>query len=123
MSTRRPIFSTRRSNEKIGYIDGENAYDLAGNICCRYSEASGNLTATGTGKVIGHISLEGFFVGLSWIADELFPAMAEVPKPLVTLPVASTAAQPNRPETEHLNSTNADVERALENLRMLLRTK
>jgi hypothetical protein len=123
LSTRRPIFSTIRSNEKIGYIDGDNAYDLAGNICCRYSEASGNLTATGTGKVIGHISLEGFFVGLSWIADELFPAMAEVPKPLVTSPEALIPERSDKSETEPFGSVDADVERALENLRMVLRTK
>ena len=68
-------------NEKIGYIDGDNAYDLAGKLCCRYEEASGNLLDLDTGKVIGHISLEGYFVGLSWIADDLFAALAEASAP------------------------------------------
>ena len=150
MSTRRPIFSRRRSNETIGYINGDNAYDLAGKLRCRYDEASGNLLDLATGKVIGHISLESYFVGLSWIADELFSASAEAsaplasspealvpdqsdkpetaasaeaPAPLMTSSEASTAEQSDKPETEPSVSVDADVERALENLRMVLRTK
>ena len=123
MSAMRPIFSDRSLSEKIGYVEGNNAYDLAGNLRCRYDEASGNLFALDNRKVVGHISLEGRFVGLSWIAEELFPASAETSAPLVTSPATSITDQSNEFATEHLDSTNADVERALENLRMVLKTK
>jgi len=122
LSTRRPIFSTRRPNE-IGHLDGDNAYDLAGKLCCRYEEASGNLLDLDTRKVIGHISLEGYFVGLSWIADKLFPESAEAPAPLEISPEAPTPEQSDKPATEHSGSIDADVERALENLRMVLKTR
>jgi hypothetical protein len=124
LNTKRPIFRIGRPNERIGYIDGGNAYDLAGRLRCNYSEASGNLFSTlDTGKIIGHVSLEGYFVGPSWIADELFRASAEEPVPLLTSPEASTGEQSGEPETEPSGSVDADVERALENLRMVLGTK
>ena len=93
MSARRPIFRDRSLTDKIGYVEGNNAYDLANYLRCRYSEASGNLFALDNRKVVGHVSLEGRFVGLSWIAEELFPASAETGAPLVTSPATTITDQ------------------------------
>jgi hypothetical protein len=123
VTARRPIFRDRSLSEKIGYVEGNNAYDLANNLRCRYDETSGNLFAVDTRKVVGHISLEGRFAGLSWIAEELFPASAEAAALRVTSPATSAVDQPNQLETAHLDSTNPDIERALENLRVVLKTR
>ena len=73
MSERSSIFSAKIEGELIGYVKGCKAFDLFGHERCRYDELSGNLCDLTSGKVVGHVSLEGKFVGLSWRADELFP--------------------------------------------------
>jgi hypothetical protein len=90
MADRKPIFVNKGSHPQIGYIEGNEAFDLSGRRRCIYNAESGNLCDFDTGKIIGHVSLEGFFVGASWIGDELFgqhatrkielPAAAEMPK-------------------------------------------
>lgn len=73
MSGRSPIFSAKVEGELIGYVEGSKAFDKFGHLRCRYDEPSGNLSDLTSGKVVGHVSLEGKYVGLSWRADELFP--------------------------------------------------
>ena len=73
MGERRSIFSARGDGERIGYTEGIEAFDLSGQRCCRYDEQTGNLCDLGNGKIVGHVSLKGRFVGLSRQADELFP--------------------------------------------------
>jgi hypothetical protein len=72
MEERRSIFSARGDGEKIGYIEGAEAFNLSGRRRCRYDEQTGNLRDLAGGKIVGHVSLEGRFIGLSWLADELF---------------------------------------------------
>ena len=90
MAERRPIFVNKGSLPQIGYIEDNEAFDLSGKRRCSYNAESGNLCDFDTEKLVGHVSLAGFFVGASWIADELFgqyapvkddlPAAAEMPK-------------------------------------------
>jgi hypothetical protein len=83
MAERKPIFLHKRSRPQIGYIEGDEVFDLSGNRRCIYNAANGNLADFHTGNIVGHISLQGFFVGTSWIADELFgqhaPAKHDIP--------------------------------------------
>jgi hypothetical protein len=115
LSTRRPIFSSKAINQTIGYFEGGSAYDLSGRLRCRYNEGTGNLSDPLTGKVVGHISLEGRFVGPSWLAAELFPAPATD-----SGLVASSSDQRPGAEKERSDSDNADIERALEMVRVTL---
>jgi len=64
------IFNARGA--QIGYIEGDRAFDLTGRERCNYARATGNLSDLNGEKIVGHISLDGTFVGLSWISDELF---------------------------------------------------
>jgi hypothetical protein len=72
MVERSPIYSAKHRSLKIGYIEASEAFDLSGNKRCNYNPKTGNLLEFDSGKVIGHVSLASFFVGSSWIADELF---------------------------------------------------
>ena len=72
MAERFPIFTAKGDGRQIGYIEGNEAFDLLGRRRCSYNENSGNL-CDDTGQIVGHVSLKGKFVGASWIADELFP--------------------------------------------------
>jgi hypothetical protein len=78
MAERRPIFVNKGSRRQIGYIEDNKAFDLSGRRRCSYNAESGNLCDFDTGKLVGHVSLAGFFVGASWIADELFGQHAPV---------------------------------------------
>ena len=57
---------------QLGYIEGKLAFDLSDRQRCSYAEATGNLCDLNTGKIVGHVSLDGTFVGASWVSDELF---------------------------------------------------
>jgi hypothetical protein len=70
MSDRSLIFSTK--GVQIGYIEGDRAFDLRGMERCKYARATGNLSELNSDKIIGYVSLDGTFVGLSWISGELF---------------------------------------------------
>ena len=72
MEERSSIFSARGDGELIGYIEGAEAFNVSGQRRCRYDGQTGNLRDVGTGEIVGHVSLEGRFVGLSWRADRLF---------------------------------------------------
>src|SRR5262249_42596338 len=73
MTERNPIFSGKIQNQRIGYIVGTEAFDLLGNKRCNYNPRTGNLVTPDGGRTVGHVSLAGYFVGLSWISAELFP--------------------------------------------------
>jgi hypothetical protein len=57
---------------QIGYIEDERAFDLAGRERCKYVRGTSTLTDLNGTKIVGYISLDGTFVGLSWISDQLF---------------------------------------------------
>ena len=57
---------------QVGYIEGSRAFDLKGRERCNYARATGNLYDLKSKKIVGYISLNGTFVGLTWISDELF---------------------------------------------------
>ena len=91
MAERKPIFVNKGSLTQIAYIDGNEAFDLSGIRRCIYNAETGNLYEFDTEKIIGHVSLQGIFVGASWIATELFgqhaagkgdlPNAPEIPPP------------------------------------------
>ena len=75
MAKGRPILSGKIDHQKIGYIEGTEAFDSLGNKRCKYNPSTGNLLELDSGRTIGHVSLAGYFVGSSWIAEELFPQL------------------------------------------------
>jgi hypothetical protein len=109
MVERSPIYSAKHRSLKIGYIEGGEAFDLSGNKRCNYNPKTGNLLEFDSGKVIGHVSLANFFVGSSWIADELFLQFDTNESPLT--PASEMAAGGL---TEALVSS--DAERAFESV-------
>jgi hypothetical protein len=62
----------QREGAQIGYIEADRAFDLTGRERCKYARATGNLSDFNDEKIVGHVSLDGTFVGFSWICDELF---------------------------------------------------
>src|ERR1700677_3958570 len=72
MAKRSPILSAKNDGRQIGYIEGNEVFDLLGRRRASSNGRTGNLCALDSGKIIGHVSLQGNFVGVSWIADELF---------------------------------------------------
>jgi hypothetical protein len=74
MSERRPIFSVKHAGQKIGHIEGDQAFDLFARPCARYDQATGLLRNLSSQLIVGYVSLKGSFVGSSFLAEELFPA-------------------------------------------------
>jgi hypothetical protein len=70
MSDRSLIFNAKGA--QIGYIEADRAFDLTGRERCKYARATGNLAELNSEKIVGYVSLDGTFVGLSWISDDLF---------------------------------------------------
>jgi len=70
MGERNPILG--KGSMQIGYVEGGEAFDLSGRKRCNYSKETGNLFDDSR-KTVGHVSLTGKFVGVSSIADKLFP--------------------------------------------------
>jgi hypothetical protein len=70
MAERRLIFNTK--GFQLGYIEGNAVFDLSGRRRCSYTGATGNLGDFDSGKILGHISLDGTFVGASWLSEDLF---------------------------------------------------
>jgi len=56
---------------QLGYIEGDAAFDFNGTRRCNYAGATGNLCDLKNGNVVGHVSLDGIFVGAYWISHEL----------------------------------------------------
>jgi hypothetical protein len=78
MAERSPIFSTKSDGPQIGYVEGNEAFDMFGRKRCNYSAATGNLSDPDSGKIVGHLSLAGKFVGSTWIADKLFSRSVDI---------------------------------------------
>ena len=93
MVERSPILSAKDDNQEIGYVEGAAAYDLLGNKRCNYNPSTGNLLELDSGRTIGHVSLAGHFLGVSWIADELFPPPGAIGAP-TTSPDETTSDSP-----------------------------
>ena len=74
MRERRPISSTKHAGQKIGYIEGDQAFDLFARPCASYDHATGLLHNLNTQMIVGYVSLKGNFVGSSFVAEELFAA-------------------------------------------------
>ncbi len=72
MADRRPIFGPKGARAQIGYVEANEAFDLSGRLRCIYNAETGNLHDTNSGQIVGHVSLDGNFVGASWLAQELF---------------------------------------------------
>jgi hypothetical protein len=70
MAEHRLIFNAK--GVQLGYLEGNAAFDLSGRQRCNYDGASGNLFDSNNERAIGHISLDGTFVGASWISEDLF---------------------------------------------------
>jgi hypothetical protein len=70
MAERRLIFNAK--GFQLGYVEGDAVFDLNGSRRCSYTGATGNLGDFDSGKILGHISLDGTFVGASWLSDDLF---------------------------------------------------
>jgi hypothetical protein len=45
-----------------------------------------------SGKIVGHVSLAGNFIGLSWLADELFPHLNDQPNIASGTPIKATVS-------------------------------
>jgi len=70
MSDRSPIFNGKGA--QIGYLEGDRAFDLSGRERCSYSPSTGNLSELSDKRIVGYIALDGTFVGLTSISDQLF---------------------------------------------------
>jgi hypothetical protein len=77
MRERRPISSIKQAGQTIGYIEGDQAFDLFARPCASYDEATGRLRNSNTQMIVGYVSLKGSFVGSSFVAEELFPASSQ----------------------------------------------
>jgi hypothetical protein len=44
--------------QRIGHIEGNEAFDLSGEKRCNYNPATGNLCDPNSGKIIGHVTLQ-----------------------------------------------------------------
>jgi hypothetical protein len=139
MAERKPILNARAENQVIGHIEGTEVFDLADNKRCNYNPSTGNLVEPDSGRIIGHVSLAGYFVGESWIADQLFAGRVEKNTP-ISLGAQSDAAvsqvpinslqEPTTDREESLATTrprdatepplSIDAQRALELIRVTL---
>jgi hypothetical protein len=123
MAERRPIFVNKGSLPQIGYIEDNEAFDLSGRRRCSYDAESGNLCDFDTGKLVGHVSLRGFFVGASWIADELFgqhaPGKDDLPA-AAEMPTASLSEERNPATARERAADDSDVAAPEESENVLL---
>jgi len=71
MAERRPIYSAQTAGRQIGYIEGDEAFDLFHRPCAIYDSNTG-LLRDKSNAVVGYVSLADIFVGSSWMARDLF---------------------------------------------------
>jgi hypothetical protein len=111
MAERKPIFVNKGSLTQIAYIDGNEAFDLSGIRRCIYNAETGNLYEFDTDKIIGHVSLQGMFVGASWIAAELFGQHAAGKGDLPSAPEMppASSSEDRRSTTAAGHTANNDV--------------
>ena len=50
MAEHSPIFSAKEDGKQIGYIEGNEAFDLLGKQRCSYNAGTGNLSDLNSGK-------------------------------------------------------------------------
>ena len=103
MAERRPIFST--TGDHIGYTEGDAAFDLFDRQRCIYNAATGNLSDSTTGKLVGYVSFAHNFVVPSRIAAELFGQPGEADADLsnmVELPSPSSSEDSRPAAAENL---------------------
>jgi hypothetical protein len=63
MSDRSLIFNAKGA--QIGYIEADRAFDLTERERCKSARTTGNLFELNSEKIVGYVSLDGAFVGLS----------------------------------------------------------
>ena len=104
MADRRPIFGPKGARAQIGYVEANEAFDLSGRIRCIYNAETGNLHDTNFGQIVSHVSLDGNFVGASWLAQELFGqpngSKADADASIVEISNASSPAPASSDESE-----------------------
>jgi hypothetical protein len=116
MAERSPIYSAKYKNQKIGYVEGGVAFDLSGNMRCNYNPNSGHLLEFESGRIVGHVSLAGYFVGSSWAVNELFP--------MLHANLAPTMATREPANSDPVDTPlSSDAERALEMIQLTLARK
>ena len=103
MAERRLIYNTK--GVQLGYIVASAAFDLSGKERCSYTGTTGNLCDSNSGKVVGHVSLDGTFVGASWVSDHLFGKPGGEARP--DRPARVQAASRRAPHARVQQSDNA----------------
>ena len=113
MAERRPIYCVQTAGQQIGYIEGDEAFDLFDRPCAIYDSNTGLLRNPKNNAVVGYVSLADIFVGSSWMAQELFSKIGPV------TPQASLKEQGNEDcdaavcGTEDGNAENVDEVRLI----------
>ena len=116
MVERNPIFKAKTDNQIIAYIEDTEVFDLLGNRRCNYNPITGNLVELNGRRIIGHVSLAGYFIGLSSIAHELFSGRAEC-QAAVLLPNQSNAAtSPEQPSASPSLNASTDEQAAVDSV-------
>ena len=72
MADRNAIFGAKEGRRQIGFVEGNDAFDLSGRRRATFNAKTGNLYDLDSGRVIGYISFQGKFVGVPVLADGLF---------------------------------------------------
>jgi hypothetical protein len=122
MVERNPIFKAKTDNQIIAYIEDTEVFDLMGNRRCNYNPITGNLLELNGRRIIGHVSLTGYFIGLSSIADELFSGRAEC-RAIVLLPNQSSAAtSAEQPSGSPTLNASTDEQAVFDNVAVSLAT-
>lgn len=116
MVERNPIFKAKTDNQIIAYIEDTEVFDLLGNRRCNYNPITGNLVELNGRRIIGHVSLAGYFIGPSSIAHELFSGRAEC-QAAVLLPNQSNAAtSPEQPSASPSLNASTDEQAAVDSV-------
>jgi hypothetical protein len=121
MAERNPIFKAKTDNQIIAYIEDTEVFDLMGNKRCNYNPITGNLVELNGRRIIGHVSLTGYFIGLSSIADELFSGRAEC-QATVVLPNQSNAATAEQSSASPSSNVSIDEQAAVDDVAVSLTT-
>ena len=75
------ICSAKRDNRILGYIEGREAFDLLGRRRADYNPNTGLLYNLLDGGVVGYVTFDSKFAGLSKSADEMFPKTHKITPP------------------------------------------
>jgi hypothetical protein len=121
MAERNPIFKAKTDNQMIAYVEDTEVFDLMGNKRCNYNPITGNLVELNGRRIIGHVSLTGYFIGLSSIADELFSGRAEC-QATVVLPNQSNAATAEQSSASPSSNVSIDEQAAVDDVAVSLTT-